>query len=74
MKITKENEVNEVIRVFMLTTVGMPPFNTLLEIADKMRKYNCAAWSLGVAYQLGHMHGVQSERKRRSSRHSQLEV
>ena len=66
MKISKENEVDEIVRIFLLTTVEIPPFNTLLEISDKMRKYNCAAWSLGAIYQLGQMHGVQAERKRRS--------
>lgn len=66
MKITKENEVDEAIRVFMLEPVNIQLFNLIDQIGVKMRKYACEIFTLGAIYKLGYIHGIQAERKRRS--------
>ena len=66
MKITKENEVDEATRVFMIEPVNTQIFNLIEQIVEKMCKYSCEIFTLGAIYKLGYIHGIQAERKRRS--------
>jgi len=66
MKISKENEAEEIVRIFMLTPINVHPFKAFNRIIDEMRKYTCDFWVLGAIYDLGRMHGIQAERKRRA--------
>ena len=66
MKISKENEAEEIVRIFLLTPINLPPYATFDRIVDKLRKYNHFYLILGAIYHLGYVHGIQEERKRRS--------
>ena len=66
MKITKENEAEEIVKVFMRTPIDFHPYATFGQIVDKMIKHNSVSWIFGAIYHLGYVHGIQAERKRRS--------
>ena len=66
LKISKENEAEEIVRIFMLTPINIHPFKSFNRIIEVMHKYSCEFLVLGAIYNLGRMHGIQAERKRRS--------